>query len=275
MIQARIDAIMSYTLLFDVGNTNTKIGVALDAAILGTYSLPTVVESTSDAWGLRVLQILTLHGLGPQDVSAWVAASVVPPASLHLRRAGERFCGCPVVFVPEDVPLPLENRYGRPSEVGADRLVGAFAARGLYPNRSLIVVDFGTATTFDCVQDNAYLGGLICPGLFSSAAALSSKTAKLPSISLDVADAVPRIGQSTEESLRHGLLFGFAAMVEGLCLRLKLQLPSPVEVVATGGPAKTLLPICSGIDHYCPDLLLQGLLRAYWELYLSAKGDKS
>jgi type III pantothenate kinase len=267
---------MPYTLLLDVGNTNTKIGVARDAEILGAYSLPTMAGSTSDAWGLRLLQILALHGLGAQELSAWIVASVVPPVSLSLRRAGERFCGCPVLFVPEDIALPLENRYGRPGEVGADRLVGAFAARGMFAGRSLIVVDFGTATTFDCVQDHAYLGGLICPGLHSSAAALSMKTAKLPSISLEDAPDAPRIGRSTSESLRHGLIFGFAAMVDGLCQRLKEQLPPPVEVIATGGPARPLLPVCTGIDHYCPDLLLQGLLRAYLEhAHQPAKGDGS
>lgn len=260
--------LMSHTLLFDVGNTNTKVGLARSDVISETYTLPTMVESTADAWGLRLLQILALHGLGPRDVSAWIVASVVPPVSLLLRRACERFCNCPILFVPEDIPLPLENRYGQPSEVGADRLVGAFAARSMFSGRSLIVVDFGTATTFDCVKDNAYLGGLIFPGLYSSAAALSTKTAKLPSISLDDAPNTPRIGRSTTESLRHGLLFGFAAMVEGLCARLKSQLSPPVEVIVTGGPAKTLLPICTGIDHYCPDLLLQGLAKA---LSLSCK----
>ncbi|HDQ41889.1 MAG TPA: type III pantothenate kinase [Desulfonatronum sp.] len=256
---------MSNILLFDVGNTNTKIGVARNADILGAYSLPTHIESTSDAWGLWLLQILALHGLESKDVSSWIAASVVPPVSLLLRKAGERFCKCPVLFVPEDIPLPLENRYGRPNEVGADRLVGAYAARGMFSSRSLIIVDFGTATTFDCVQDHAYLGGLICPGLQSSAAALSTKTAKLPSISLEDAPAAPRIGRSTSESLRHGLIFGFAAMVDGLCRRLKEQLPHPVEVIATGGPARPLLSVCAGIDHNCPDLLLQGLLRARLE----------
>lgn len=259
-----------HILLFDVGNTNTKVGLAGDAGIIAAYTLPTTLEATQDAWGLRILQILALHGLGPRDVLAWVTASVVPPVNLLLRRAGERFCGCPVVFVPEDIPLPLENRYGRPAEVGADRLVGAFAARGMFAARSLIIVDFGTATTFDCVQDNAYLGGLICPGVYSSAAALASRTAKLPSISLDHAPASPAIGRSTSESLRHGLLFGFAAMVDGLCLRLKALLAPPVEVAATGGPAAALLPVCASIDHYCPDLLLQGLLRAYVERTMPA-----
>ncbi len=265
---------MPHILLFDIGNTNTKIGVVRGGEIIGAYSLPTHAEATADAWGLRIMQILGLHGLRAGEIKAWIVASVVPPVSMLLRKAGERFCGCPVRFVPEDLPLPLENRYGRPNEVGADRLVGAFAARRLYAAASLIIIDFGTATTFDCVSNNAYLGGLICPGLHSAVAALATKTAKLPSISLDQIPDAPTIGQSTSESLRHGVVFGFAAMVDGLCSRLKAQLPGPVEVTATGGPAATLLPVCASIDHYCPDLLLQGLLRAYQDHSQSApKGE--
>lgn len=267
---------MTHTLLLDIGNTNTKIGIADGGEILAAYSLPTHAETTADAWGLRILQILGHQGLEPGQFAAWIVASVVPPVSLLLRDAGKRFCGCPVRFVPEDLPLHIENRYGRPSEVGADRLVGAFAARRLYDAPSLIIIDFGTATTFDCVSDNAYLGGLICPGLHSSVAALAMKTAKLPSISLDQIPGAPMIGQSTSESLRHGVVFGFAAMVDGLCARLKPHLSGTVEVVATGGPAATLLPVCTSIDHHCPDLLLLGLSRAHQEHSQSAsKGDRS
>ena len=264
---------MHHLLLLDIGNTNTKIGVLLGDVILGTYSLPTSLDSTADAWGLRVVQILGLHGLRPAGISGWVVCSVVPPVGELVRFAGERFCGCPVLFVPEDMPVPLENRYARPHEVGADRLVAAFAARELFSSRSLIVVDFGTATTFDCIQDTSYLGGLICPGLYSSAAALASKTAKLPTIALDGLKDGPRIGQSTVESLRNGMVYGFAAMVEGLCARLKARLKPPVEVVVTGGPAKALVDVCSGIDHYQPDLLMRGLVKTALEnTHLLRKG---
>ncbi|WP_045221051.1 type III pantothenate kinase [Desulfonatronum thioautotrophicum] len=264
---------MRHLLLLDIGNSNIKIGVLREEEILGTYSLPTRLDSTADAWGLRVVQILGLHGLYPGDVSGWVACSVVPPMSELVRAAGERFCSCPVLFVPEDMPVPLENLYARPHEVGADRLVAASAARTLFSSRSLIVVDFGTATTFDCIQDTAYLGGLICPGLYSSAAALASKTAKLPTIGLDGLQGGPRIGQSTAESLRNGMVFGFASMVEGLCARLKDCLQPPVEVVVTGGPAKTLVDVCTGIDHYQPDLLMRGLVKTSLEnAHLLRKG---
>ncbi|WP_459935924.1 type III pantothenate kinase [Desulfonatronum parangueonense] len=254
---------MQKLLLFDIGNTNTKIGIAQEGTMLGSYSLPTRSESTADAWGLQILQILQLHRLYPDDLSGWIICSVVPPVSALVRTAGERFCGCPVLFVPEDMPVSLENHYARPHEVGADRLVAAFAARRLFSSTSLIVVDFGTATTFDCVQDNAYLGGLICPGIYSSAAALASKTAKLPTISVDGVEAEPKIGQNTSESLRQGMVFGFASLVEGLCGRLKPLLTPPVAVVVTGGPAKAMTGITMGIDHHCPDLLMQGLLMTY------------
>lgn len=246
-------------LLLDIGNTNTKIGVLQGSEILATYSLPTRLDSTADQWGLQVVQILGLHNIVPQDVAGWVVCSVVPPLSAMISKAGQRFCHCPVLFVPEDLPVPLENRYARAHEVGADRLMAAYAARQSYSARSLIVVDFGTATTFDCIQDNAYLGGLICPGLHSSAAALATKTAKLPSVDLDAADCHLRIGQSTAQSLRHGMVFGFAAMVDGLCVRLRQQLVNPVDVVVTGGPASSMIGVCTGIDHHRPDLLMRGL----------------
>jgi type III pantothenate kinase len=268
-----ISTSMRHILLLDIGNTNTKIGVVREDTLLTSYSLPTRLDTTADAWGMQLIKILDLHGLCSGDVKGWVVCSVVPPVSALVRQAGQRFCSCPVFFVPENMPLGLENHYARPYEVGADRLVAAFAARRMHPGPSLIVVDFGTATTFDCVQDNAYLGGLICPGLHSSAGALATKTAKLPTIALDVAERQPRIGQSTADSLRGGMVFGFASMVEGLCARLKPLLKPPVEVVVTGGPAVTVVNVTSGIDHYHPDLLMQGLVMTYLDnAHLLRKG---
>ena len=121
-------------------------------------------------------------------------------------------------------------------------------------------MDFGTATTFDCVSGNAYLGGLICPGVLSSHAALAVGTAKLPRISLEVRADVPLVGRSTTTSMRHGFVFGFAAMTEGLCRRLKEQLPGPVEVVGTGGFAADVARV---VDHLRPDLILEGLRLAW------------
>ena len=128
---------------------------------------------------------------------------------------------------------------------------------------SVISVDFGTATTFDCVSGNTYLGGLICPGLFSARTALAANTAKLPRISLEMTESEVRIGSNTITSMNHGFLFGFAAMTEGLCERLKAQLPGPVFVVGTGGAARDLSRICRAFDTVRPDLILEGL-RLLW-----------
>jgi type III pantothenate kinase len=255
----------SIVLLADIGNTNTKYGLSDGQRILAAFTLPTDLRSTEDSLGLSILQLCACAGIVPERIRAWVVSSVVPLLDPLVHAAGARYCRCPVLFVPRDLPLDLENRYAAPKEVGSDRLVTAYAARGLVSTRSVIVIDFGTATTFDCVQDNAYLGGLICPGLLSSMRALGTQTAKLPQISLERLEPDLRIGQSTAESLRQGLLFGFAAMVEGLCARLMSILPGETSVMATGGLAATLRPLCSCLDSVQPDLLFLGLLRAYNE----------
>ena len=159
-----------------------------------------------------------------------------------------------------DVVVLLDNHYARPYEVGSDRLVGAYGARCLFPEAvSLITIDFGTATTFDCIEGNAYLGGLICPGVLSSAAALAGATAKLPHITLEVDDTEVKPGISTTTSLSHGFLFGFAAMTEGLVQRLAKHMQGPVLVIGTGGFAKSIAKVSSCFDMVWGDLVLEGL----------------
>jgi type III pantothenate kinase len=253
-------------LLFDVGNTNVKLCLADENGLGRTYSLPSTNRETSDSLGLCISGICTREGVAESEVRAWVLSSVVPPMNSLLRAACADFFSCPALFVPGDIALPLENRYARPQEVGADRLLGGFAARTLFDDKTLIVVDFGTATTFDCVQEGAYLGGLICPGVLSSVTALGTQTAKLPQISLELDSEDLDIGTSTRQSLNHGVLFGFAAMLEGLTARLKKRLAAPdARVIATGGFAPHLAAITSCIDNLAPDLLMQGLLAAYFQ----------
>lgn len=253
-------------LLFDVGNTNVKLCLADENGLGRTYSLPSTNRETSDSLGLCIAGICVREGVAEGEVQAWVLSSVVPPMNSLLKAACADFFSCPALFVPGDIALPLENRYARPQEVGADRLLGGFAARTLFDDETLIVVDFGTATTFDCVQGNSYLGGLICPGVLSSVTALGTQTAKLPQISLEPGSADLDIGTSTRQSLNHGVLFGFAAMLEGLTARLKKRLAAPdARVIATGGFAPHLAAITSCIDNLAPDLLMQGLLAAYFQ----------
>lgn len=251
-------------LFFDIGNTNTKIGVASPQGGMSSYVVPSGERQTADQLGLTMLNILAHLGLTLADVEACVGSSVVPGMSDLVRNACARYLQKGLLLAPEDIPIPLENRYPRQHEVGADRLVGAYGARRLFPDSpSIISVDFGTATTFDCVQGFSYLGGLICPGVLSSASALASQTAKLPQISLEVEgpDLLPC--QSTVTSLNHGFVFGFAAMTEGLAGRLAKSLEGPVIVVGTGGFAQALARVTDCFDAVKPDLLLEGLRLLY------------
>jgi type III pantothenate kinase len=253
-------------LLFDVGNTNIKLCLADESGIGRTYSLPSTNRETADSLGLAISCICAREGVAEGDVRAWVLSSVVPPLNGLLKAACCGYFACPALFVPGDIALPLENRYARPQEVGADRLLGGFAARMRFDDQTLIVVDFGTATTFDCVQGNAYLGGLICPGVLSSVTALGTQTAKLPQISLEQDSDELDIGTSTRQSLNHGVLFGFASMLEGLTARLRKRLGDPhARVVATGGFAPHLAAITDCIDDLAPDLLMYGLAAAYFQ----------
>lgn len=250
-------------LLLDVGNTNTKVGVAKGQVILNSFVLPTHAQETADTFGLRIMQIFEHVRLSPREVTAWVVSSVVPQHNAMLRRAGEKYSHCSVWFVPEDLPLPLRNLYANPQEVGADRLVTAFAARQLLSTPGLVVIDFGTATTLECIQDQDYLGGLICPGVFSSLGALAGHTAKLPRISLQQGSNGLEIGKSTAQSMNQGFVYGFASMIQGLCWQLREFLTPEVTVVATGGFAAAISPLCSCLDVIREDLLLQGLLMAH------------
>lgn len=251
---------MGYALLLDIGNTNIKLGIADSNGIKESFSLPSSRNYTSDSLGLSLVQLLGYARCGNEDVDAILACSVVPSLNPLIRQACKKYLGKELMMIPEDMPVPLENHYAEPRQVGADRLVGAYAARRLFPEpASIICVDYGTATTFDCVQGNAYLGGLICPGVLSSASALSTRTAKLPVVSLETEGKEPKPGKSTSVSINDGFVFGFAAMTEGLCVRLAKGMAQPSFVLATGGFAASLAKVTDCFGAIRPDLLLEGL----------------
>ncbi|MDO5483600.1 MAG: type III pantothenate kinase [Desulfovibrionaceae bacterium] len=253
-------------LLFDIGNTSVKIGLADSRHILTSYTLPASADYSADSLGLHLLALLSHAGVEPQTLTACVASSVVPAFDPLLREAVARYLEKPLYHVGADLLIPLENRYERPAEVGADRLVGAYAARRRYPDvPSLLVVDFGTAVTFDCVCGHAYLGGLIFPGPATALSALSREAAKLPRVHLDISAQEPAPGRDTVTSIQHGLIFGFACMVEGLSSRLVRQMPGPVKILATGGFAQTIARVSPVFDQVLPSLLLEGLRSLYYE----------
>lgn len=246
-------------LLIDIGNTSTKI-CFLAGGGRRSYAVSSDPTRTPDSWGLDLLALAAHAGVRAQAPVSCLVTSVVPSMDPVITAAVTRFVGCPVFFVPQDLPVPMENRYTRPAEVGSDRLVGAYAARMLYPDaRSLVVVDFGTAVTFDCITDSAYLGGLIFPGPQTALGALSGATAKLPRISLETSDTEPAPCRDTVTSIRHGIVFGFASLVDGLTARLASGLPGPVRIVGTGGFARDLRRVCASLSEVRQDLLMDGL----------------
>ena len=253
-------------LVLDVGNTSVKMGIATESGVPTSFSLPTDTRQSGDLLGLHFMELLRQAEMeiGTEFIEACVVSSVVPGMNPLIRHACKRFLGIQALFAHQDIAVPLENRYEHPTEVGADRLVAAYAARQLFPQHPAVIsVDYGTATTFDCVSGNAYLGGLICPGVLSALGALSTRTAQLPRIPLTVDDSALSICRSTVNSLNQGFLFGFAAMSEGLCSRLREILPQPCAVVATGGFAKDVAKVSTSFDTVQSELLLDGL-RLLW-----------
>ncbi len=254
---------MSTVLLFDAGNTNTKICIADDQGLGESYTLPTRPANTADDWGLKIESILEREQVDPDDVEACVISSVVPPLDPLITRMTERFLGCEAIFAGRDLALDLDNEYARPEQVGADILVGCLSARLTYDHDNLIVIDFGTATTLACIKGTAFKGGLICPGVLSSTSALAGGTAKLPEVDLEISDSTLSWGKTTEECLNQGLVFGFASMVDGLVEKLSAQMEDPF-VVATGGLSKNIAQVSERIDELRPDLVMEGLWMAYF-----------
>lgn len=253
-------------LLFDIGNTALKIGLGTESEVVTSYTLRTATAQTADDFGLKLLTLLSHAGVGREQIRACVVSSVVPDMVPLLYEAVARYLGCPVLCVGNELDVPLKNLYEHPLEVGNDRLVAAYAARELFPQTpSLLVADFGTALTIDCVRHNAYLGGLIFPGPRTALAALSSKAAKLPVVDLEVHEVEPMPCRNTVTSMRHGLVFGFACLVEGLMARLQRQMPKPSLVLGTGGFASTIAMVSPVFDHVLPMLLLEGLRRLYYK----------
>lgn len=255
----------SLLLLCDIGNTSLKFGIADAAGLKASFAFPSHADATADSLGLQLLA--AVHHANPAGLplQACVAVSVVPVLNPVLREAASCYLGCETLFASDGLSIPLENHYDRPAEVGADRLVGAWAARRAFPgDRDIIVVDFGTAVTFDCVSGNAYMGGLIFPGPATAAAALARHTARLPHVCLDVPDSEPAPCRDTATSIRHGLVFGYAALVEGLCAKLASRFSGGAKIVATGGFAPAIGRLTSVFDAIMPGLLLDGLAGLYY-----------
>jgi type III pantothenate kinase len=251
-------------LAIDVGNTNIVIGVFRGEALIHSWRLTTIRERTSDELGILVSDLCDRHKVLQSDISGIVIASVVPPLTATLvQMVTEYFGRVPLLFEPA-VNGGMPILYDNPHEVGADRVVNGIAAFDTYgKGLPIIVVDFGTATTFDAISAKGeYLGGVICPGPQISADALFQRAAKLPRI--EVKKPARVIGTNTVASMQAGLFWGYVDMVEGLVRRMKAELGGAAVVVATGGLASVVAPESSLIDQVDPELTLRGL-RLVWE----------
>ena len=257
-------------LVFDVGNTETTIGVYEGDMLRAHWRIMTDVPRTSDEFGLLVRQLLIDDGINPTHIQGAALASVVPRVTGPLTEACTRWLsGKSVVVVDGRSKLPITLDVEEPLTVGADRIVNTLAASQLF-KQDAIVVDLGTATTFDCITaDGVFLGGVIAPGVRMMADALTRRTAKLPATELVLPRTV--IGRRTEENIRAGVMYGTAEGIDGIVRRIKAEWPRKATplVVGTGGLSETFKPLCRELNQVDPYLTLRGLQMAF-ELLKSA-----
>jgi len=246
-------------LAVDIGNTSTALGVFAGERLVARFRIHTDRMRMESEYRVLLTHLFALEGLPPPKAA--LLASVVPPVEQEMRRAIERLFGVEARIV-DAAATGLEVALENPKEAGADRLVNAVGALAYEsPTGRYIVVDFGTATTFDLVEaPNRYLGGAITIGPQTAADALAARTAKLPRI--DLVPPRAAVGKNTLEALRSGLVLGYAALVEGMVRRFKEEAGEAL-VIATGGFAETLRPICPSFDVVDEDLTLKGLLRIH------------
>lgn len=249
-------------LAIDIGNTNIEFGVFHDDVLRGQFRLSTNREITSDEVGLLLIQFFSIHGITAKDIEDVLISSVVPQIMYSISNAMRKYLNKTPLVVGENVFPNIENLYDNPKEVGADRLVNAVAAFGAYGG-PLVVVDFGTATTFDVVsKTGAYVGGAIYPGLKISLDALFEKTAKLPRVELVPCSSV--IGKNTVGSMQGGVLFGYAGAVRNIVRCITAEIGDTPKVIATGGLSRLIGQIEPGLFHAVDrTLTLDGLLMIY------------
>ena len=245
-------------LAIEQGNTNTMFAVHDGKTWIAQWRSATESTRTADEYAVWLSQLLEMNGLSLKLLTACIISSVVPQSIFNLRNLSRRYLHVEPLVIGENADLGIEVRIDKPSEAGADRLVNAIGAHIVYPG-TLIVIDSGTATTFDVIAaDGGFEGGVIAPGINLSMEALHSAAAKLPRVAIQKPQRV--LGKDTVGAMQSGVFWGYVALIEGLIARLKAEWGEPMTVVATGGVASLFHGATLAIDHFDPDLTIRGML---------------
>ena len=252
-------------LVIDIGNTNTSLGVYEAEKLIAHWRMATVRYRTADEYGVLSRQMFTISEIDYRRIDAVIVASVVPPLNFTFQKMSESYFGHKAIFVDNTLDFGLKILYNPASDVGADRIVDAVAAIERY-GAPCVVVDFGTATTFDAINSNAeYLGGVITPGITISSDALFQRAAKLPRVEIKKPARV--IGDSTVGSIQSGLYYGYAGLVDGILRRMIEELGTETKVVATGGLAPLISQASELIETVDDTLTLEGLRLIHQKLF--------
>lgn len=245
-------------LVMDVGNTNTVLGLYDEEVLVHDWRIRTEVHMTVDEYGILLKNLLESRNLPLSVVTDVIVSSVVPPVLNHIEGFCRKYFDTEPLVVGPGIRTGMPILYDNPKEVGADRIVNAVAAYETYQN-AVIVVDFGTATTFDYVSERGeYMGGVICPGILISCEALFQKASKLPRVEI-FAKPKSILAKNTIASMNAGIVYGYAGLVEGIIARMKREIQKPLTVVATGGLASLIASECPAIERVDDFLTLKGL----------------
>ena len=258
---------MSSLLVVDVGNTNIVLGVYRGDELTGSWRLATARERTADEYGILSRQLV-----GEPELDAAIVSSVVPPLNQPVAAMIRDYFGIEPLFVEPGIKTGVAIHVDNPNEVGADRIVNCVAAHGAYGGPT-IIVDFGTATTFDIVTADAkYIGGVIAPGLNISAEALFARAARLPRV--DIRKPPSIVGTNTVVNMQSGLYYGYLSLVDGILARMMLEVEGVKRVIATGGLAPLFEDESQYIDEVDPELTLKGL-KIIWDRNAAARRSRA
>jgi type III pantothenate kinase len=248
-------------LAIEQGNTNTMFAIHDGQSWIAQWRAATESTRTADEYVVWLSQLMSMQGLGFRSLDACIISSVVPQSLFNLRNLSRRYLNVEPLVIGENAKLGVDIRIDKPSEAGADRLVNAVGASMVYKG-PLIVIDSGTATTFDIVAaDGAFEGGIIAPGINLSMQALHEAAAKLPRIAIQRPARI--VGTDTVGAMQSGVFWGYISLIEGLVSRIKEERGEALTVVATGGVASLFEGATDSIDHFDPDLTIRGLLEIH------------